>query len=169
MLLVFDRISDVDTSSLKTVYLQSIKRMGDGFYRRFPEPERKFLAEERFIDDLRDFFLITHGELFMLYVDGKPVSALRSETYLDGQLISYLETSPDMRGRGYAGILISSVIKHLRGQGIDHIYSHINKKNLPSLAVHRTNGFQISADYAKLLDGTVSQNYFTLRYNSTAE
>ena len=169
MLRIISRVSESDISALKTVYLQSIMRLGDDFYYRFPAAERMYLAEERFVDDLRDFFIATRGKLFLLCVDEKPVSALRAEPYLDGSLFSYLETTPEMRGRGYARMLISSVIAYLQSRGVYHFYSHVHKKNAPSLAAHRATGFRISADHAKLLDGTVTQNYYTLHYNSTAE
>lgn len=162
MFLVQKRFSDVDIAALKVVYSQTISKIDY-------EADWRFCAEQCFIEDLRHFFEIPNGKLFVLRIDGKTVSALRSEPYADGELFSYLETAPEMRGTGYGSDLVAESIRYLAQQGTHRIYAHVNKKNLPSLAVHRANGFCIYSDYAKLLDGTVSQNYYTLQYNSTAE
>ena len=153
MLLIMKRFSEVNISQIRAVYDQTIKNM----------------AEDLFAQDLRDFFLIPGGRLFVLDIDGAAVSALRAEPYLDGVLFSWLETKPDQRGRGYGNMLVAAALKHLKEQGIRCVYSHIGKNNAASIAVHRANGFSMSADYAKLLDGTVSRNYYTFQYNSTAE
>ena len=44
------------------------------------------------------------------------------------------------------------------------IYSHVSKKNAPSLAVHKKCGFRQVLDYAKYIDGSVARNAVTLQY-----
>jgi len=169
MLIVIKRFSDVQPAAITTIYSQTIHQNASDLYRNYSDYARRILAEEQYFDDLRDFFRIPNGKLFVWKVDGKCVSALRSEPFLNGELITHLETAPDMRGKGYAGELLMSVIRFLQKTGVREIYSHVSKQNVPSVAVHRANGFYVKTEYAKLLDGTVSRNYYTLQYNSTAE
>lgn len=169
MLVDIKRFSDIDTTALIAVYSQTIHQNAYKFHRNHADHERSILAEEQFIDDLRDFFQLPNAKVFLWQIDDRCVSALRSEPYLNGVLITHLETAPDMRGRGYAKKLLASVIQYLQKLGVRKIYSHVGKQNAPSIAVHRSNGFYVQKDCATLLDGTVSQNFYTLQYNSTAE
>ena len=158
MMVTAQRFSDVDMAALKDIYSQTIGQMASAGH-----------GELQFAEDLRQFFRVPNGKLYIWLADGIPVAALRCEPYRDGALISYLETAPAMRGRGYAKALVSSVAGCLAGEGMFKIYSHVNKRNKPSLSVHEFCGFQIFADYAKLLDGTVSQNYYTMLHENAAE
>ena len=164
MLLAIKHILDVDISALAFVYDQTIKANGKD--RRFSANTHE--DQQVFIDDLRDFLKIPDSNLFVWVADDRYVSAVRLEPFQDGVLISYLETAPTERGKGYGRTLVKESIDCLVGQGIQRIYSHVGKKNKPSLRIHLDNGFQIHEEYAKLLDGTVSQNYYTLVYKNTA-
>lgn len=92
------------------------------------------------------------------------VSALRAEPYQDGVLLLNLETSKDHRRQGYATKLVKAVIPEIRRNGGKPIYVHIDKHNESSIHLHKNIGFQICAEYGKLIDGTVSRRYYTLVY-----
>ena len=41
------------------------------------------------------------------------------------------------------------------------IYSHVEKNNLPSIALHEKCGFVRHLDYGRMLDGSVLHKYWT--------
>ena len=75
-----------------------------------------------------------------------------------------METAPECRRKGYATLLLQSVQQHLGSHGPVRLYSHVHKNNRPSLSVHQHCGFQIVSDSASYIDGSVSANAYTLRY-----
>ena len=166
MLLIVERISGLNMDALKRIYVQTMDRMDTDRSGSFGADSS---ADQCFMENLRLFFQIRNAKLYIWEDSGIPVAALRCEPYGDGVLISNLETIPEMRGRGYAKALLSAVIRDLRNWRVYKVYSHVGKRNKPSLSVHNFCGFQICSDYAKLLDGTVSQNYYTMVYKNTAE
>ena len=93
---------------------------------------------------------------------GRYIAALRVEPYRDGYLITGLETAPDARRKGYATKLLQGVIAHLKDEGKVPVYSHVDKGNHASMAVHKKCGFQILYDYGVYLDGSVFQTSYTL-------
>ncbi len=111
-----------------------------------------------------DFFRQPDACCCVLLKDGRYVSALRLERFEDGFLLSGLQTAPHHRNKGYGSRLLQDVLASLCQQDRLPVYSHIHKKNKISLRLHCTAGFCIISDYAKLLDGTVSAMYVTLRY-----
>ena len=166
MMLAIDRFNDINFDALTSIYSETIDQMPTAGYGRF---ENNIPAEQCFMEDMRHFFRIPNAKLFLWVVDDTPAAALRCEPYRGGMLISYLETAPEKRNRGYAKALVASVIGYFAQNGIREIYSHVGKRNKSSLSVHKFCGFKIVSDYAKLLDGTVSQNYYSMLYESTAE
>jgi len=119
-------------------------------------------AEQDFYQYLRDCFFPTPGAVYAVWMeDGEYVSALRLEPYKDGLLLAALETAPKHRRRGCACQLVNAVLSQLPGQ---RIYSHINKRNEASLAVHKKCGFRKIADFAAYIDGSVSDAAVTLCY-----
>ena len=131
----------------------------------FETPERqRQMAESDFYDYLRTFFTIPGACYAMWEENGVPVSALRLEPYEDGLLVEALETAPECRRKGYATLLLQSVQQHLGSHGPVRLYSHVHKNNRPSLSVHQHCGFQIVSDSASYIDGSVSANAYTLRY-----
>ena len=102
--------------------------------------------------------------MYMVWqVDGNYVSALRLEQYRDGLLMEALETIPDKRRKGYAVALISSVQEWLRNRGGATIYSHVSKKNAPSLKTHTNCGFEVYRDYSVYSNGVRNENAYTMR------
>ena len=90
------------------------------------------------------------------------VSAARLEPYRDGLLLEALETAPELRGRGYAAALLRNMLESAPGTG--PVYSHVDKKNAASLAVHRACGFRRILEHAVYADGSVLASACTLCY-----
>lgn len=110
-------------------------------------------------------FLKADGSIYAVWIDdGRYCSALRLEKYLDGYLLTGLETATDMRRRGYASNLIKSVIEYCDANARLPIYSHISNNNVPSVKVHKNNGFCAIKDIAVYLDGSVDHRSKTYCY-----
>ena len=161
MLIVANKMSDLDFSQLMQVYCESNWENGKEIY---PDelPEKAFLlAREDFYNYLQEDFFPHRSAVYYIWTrDGEYLSALRLEKYEDGLLLQALETRPDMRGRGFAGTLMKNVLKQLPSGC--KIYSHVSLRNEASLAVHSSCGFSREKEYARLLDGTVTNRYVTL-------
>lgn len=158
MLKIVNKICDVDFTQMANVYFQSNLEYGRSNCRSGTTWEQLRCGEMYMRDSLCSF-LQTNGAILALWdCDGSCVSALRLEPYLDGFLLSCLETAPEACGKGYATELVKEIALYVS----ERIYSHIHKTNAASLTVHRKAGFVICADHARLLDGTVSQAYYTL-------
>lgn len=108
------------------------------------------------------FFAKAENMCYVLEDEGKYLSSLRIEHFEDGYLVHALQTMKLERGKGYASALFEEMKKDIVLEEDKHIYSHILKNNKPSIVLHRQMGFQRLLDYAKLLDGSVSWNYFTM-------
>ena len=123
------------------------------------------LVEYEFLDFLRnDFFRQKDAFVAVWAPQGRYKSALRVEPYGDGLLIASFCTAPNERRKGYGYLLVTEVLKHLSTCSYKVVYSHIDKKNHPSIHLHKKCGFQLFTDYAKYLDGTVTYNSFTMNY-----
>jgi RimJ/RimL family protein N-acetyltransferase len=121
-------------------------------------------AEQDFYQYLRDCFFTTPGAVYAIWQEqGTYVSALRLEPYKDGLLLEALETAPEHRRRGFACRLIQAVLTEFAE---NKIYSHVSKRNLPSLAVHEKCGFWKISDSAAYIDGSVDERAITLCYQS---
>ncbi len=123
-------------------------------------PERQLqLAEERFRDYLAHVFFRTPGAVYcILQEDGLWVSALRLEPYKDGLLVEALETAPEYCRRGYGEKLLRAVQTRIGHK----LYSHVHKKNRPSLALHEKCGFRRISEMAAYIDGSVNDRCCTL-------
>ena len=99
-------------------------------------------------------------------LEDRYVAALRIEPYQDGVLLEGLETLPQERRKGAAFQLMNATIDYLKGTAYDVIYSHVEKDNLPSLALHNKCGFRVHAEDAIYIDGTHHKNSYTLIYKN---
>ena len=152
---------ELDMEQLMHVYEQSNLKYGGSRCRNGSRWEQLRIAEENLQEFVMDFMNIK-GAMFATWSsEGRLTAVLRLEPYCDGYLLTGLETAVDDRRRGYASALMSTTLQHISGR----VYSHVEKRNLPSVAVHKKVGFTIAAEYAKLLDGTVSQFYYTMIAN----
>lgn len=123
------------------------------------------MAEQDHRQYLQDVFFPTEGAILAIWEEkGRYVSALRLEPYKDGLLLAGLETAPDRRKMGYAVLLIQAVLGHLGKQGSVKVYSHVDKKNIPSRKTHEKCGFQMISDRAVYIDGSVDHRCCTLCY-----
>ena len=160
MLICVRTFQELDFDALMQVYLEGNRENGEDFY---PEesPERQMeLALRGFKNYLRDDFFSNKGSCYWIWSEnGAYRSALRLEPYQDGLLLEALETHPDQRRKGYAKKLISAVLEQLPAG--TRVYSHISKRNTPSLASHRSCGFHKLLDYSADADGTICDHQVT--------
>ena len=129
----------------------------------YEESLQKEFTEERLLEDIKLSLHKHDGKLLLWDHNGKYVAAVRCEPYLDGYLIYGLETTPDYRKSGFATKLFKATIQYFAPQE-KRLYSHIHKRNKPSLKLHEKLGVVEANDFAKLIDGTISQNYKTVVY-----
>ena len=147
MLLYFDSPEGMDLANLKQVYQESL------------EFGKMFSSTQNFYDYwLYDFFSHPGAICAVWEENGIYVSVVCLEPYKDGVLITGLETLPAQRNMGMAGRLLSAVLSRLDGITL---YSHIQRRNVPSLRLHKSCGFVFYTDHAVFLDGSVSCNYDT--------
>lgn len=155
-------IRDLDFRQLMDVYEETNTISGRMNYPKEQENLQLLFAEQDFYQYLELFFQFP-GAVYALWVEnGRYVAALRLEEYHDGLLITALETHPAARRRGYAAKLLQSVKEHFRVVLNRPLYSHVQKKNLPSMRTHQKCGFCIVKEQAVFLDGTVHRDYYTL-------
>jgi len=162
MLGIYHRLSDLDFEKLMALYQEGNRENALEQYPSLEPEEALRKIQAGFESYLREDFFSHKRAFYCLWEEaGQYLSALRLEPYEDGLLIQALETHPAHRRRGYASCLIRAVQKHLSDSVL---YSHVHKRNQPSLAVHRACGFQEIADSARYIDGTVTGNACTLRW-----
>lgn len=165
MILQIHKMQDLNFEKLMCVYEEGNRENGRYFYSRESEAEQLRLAKQDFYDYLQnDFFRVVGAKYWILQADNRYVCALRTEPFQDGYLLEALETAPDMRRRGYAGRLVEYVMAEMRKKCSLPVYSHVSKRNFPSLAVHERCGFVKALDHAVYLDGSVSSDAVTLAF-----
>ena len=163
MLKVFSSLKNLNFRELMAVYEEQNRASGAQRYGNMSINLQILFTEQDFYDFLTDFFKKFYGIYAIWMTDNQYVSAIRFEPYKDGMLLEGLETKPTARGKGYATALMNESIKMLQKRGVAVLYSHVKKNNARSLSVHRTCGFEVIMDCAVYIDGTVTQNSFTLR------
>lgn len=161
MIIFANSMQGFSFGKLMEVYIEGNLEKAREDYLDMPELAGLQLAEKDFYCYLKDCFFRTEGAVYsILEVGGQYVSALRYEPYMDGFLISALETKPSERMKGCAYNLLMDVLPQIGGK----VYSHVAKKNAASLAVHKKCGFRIISDQARYLDGSVNSRAYTLCY-----
>ena len=159
MLVLAEKLQQLSFSDLMAVYAEGNRENAEDFWPELSENERLLRAEESFYQYLKESFFKTPGAVYALWVrDGESVAALRLEPYEDGLLLEALETHPEKRMQGFATALLTAVLEKFP----DKIYSHVGKRNAPSLRVHEKCGFQIIKDHAVYIDGSVNTKAWTL-------
>ena len=164
MLHVIDSRNALPFAALMEIYAEGNMKNGQERYPMLSQSQQILEAEQDFYAYLSTFFRQPDSRYFLWEADGTYVSALRIEPYVDGYLISALETAPSQRNLGYGKALLKAVILWIDRHNPVSVYSHISKRNAPSLAVHKAAGFAEYLPYAQYADGSVSQNAITLRY-----
>lgn len=165
MLVVANRLGKLSFEALMEVYREANRENGQRIAPGESEDRQIALAEQDFYSYLHDgFFTCPEARYCVWEENQRYVSALRLEPYRDGLLLEALETAPGQRQKGYALRLVQAVQQLLEQQGSVRIYSHVSKKNTPSLKTHFRCGFQRYLDYAAYIDGSVNDRAYTLRY-----
>jgi RimJ/RimL family protein N-acetyltransferase len=163
MLKIIRSMSDVNVEQLLDVYLQSNREIGKCNFPNDNTNLQLLKAQDMFISFLREDFFCQKSAFYALWErEGHYVAALRVEPYCDGVIIAGLETALSARECGYASALLTEVVNYLQSMGCRKAYSHILKNNKVSLHIHSKCGFQLILEYARLLDGTVTQRYCTM-------
>lgn len=117
-----------------------------------------------FLSYLREDFFRQKDAVYAVWVEASEYkAAVRLERCQNGALLHSLETAPNERRKGYAYNLLMHFLDHLRITDCKCVYSHVEKHNKASLALHKKCGFEIISDSATYLDGTVTQRSNTLR------
>lgn len=159
MFIIARSLSDLSFSKLMEVYLEGNLEKAREEYSDLSEYAGLQLAEQDFYQYLKECFFTVPGARYAVLEEGGAYrSAVRWEPYADGMLISALETAPKVRRKGYGERLLREVLRRTGGK----VYSHVAKKNAPSLAVHKKCGFRIIGDRARYLDGSVNARAYTL-------
>lgn len=161
MLVLARKLRELNFQQLMVVYEEGNRENGEDFWPDRTDEQQMMQAEQAFYQYLTEGFFSTPGAVYALWQEqGAYVSALRLEPYEDGLLLEALETAPAQRRKGYAEKLIRAVQANFPQK----IYSHVSKRNAPSLAIHEKCGFRQVLDYAKYIDGSVARNAVTLCY-----
>ena len=162
MLLIAEKMKELSFSMLMEVYLEGNMEKASEDWPHLPEAFGLQQAELDFYLYLKDVFFNTPGASCSVWQhNGKYISALRLEPYMDGLLLEALETKPDYRGQGYAKTLVKAVLEANPGR---KIYSHIHKSNVPSIRTHLACGFRKILDHAAYIDGSVNHRASTFLY-----
>ena len=164
MLKIIRSMKDLDFGLLMDVYEESNRASGRKYHSHLSENQQLMQAEQDHYGFLRQFFRDGKSFYAVWAPGGRYKAALRIDPYRDGLLLEGLETAPAARGQGNATALVKVVLTYLEEQDCLPVYSHVHKKNMASLALHKSAGFQIIKDHAIFLDGSVSNDAYTLCY-----
>ena len=160
MLHIIHTMKELDFGQLMAVYEEGNRENGGENYPDEPENRQIALAEQDFYQYLQQVFFKTRDAAYYIWEEnGKYVSALRLEPYRDGLLLEAMETHPEMRQKGYAAKLMLETIPFAKDMPL---YSHVSKKNIPSLRTHEKCGFKRILEYAVYADGSVNDRACTL-------
>lgn len=162
MLKIARSLRELNFSQLMAVYEEGNRENGRENYPQESPHRQLFLQEEGFYQYLREVFFPTPGAVCAIWEEAQQYrAALRLEPYRDGLLLEALETAPYCRRQGYGRELIRAVQTCFPGQ---KIYSHVHKKNRPSLAIHEACGFRRISEQAAYIDGSVNSRCCTFCY-----
>ncbi len=167
MLKWITNMKEISFPMLMEVYAETNRKTACVEWPELPEGFAIEKAERDFYDYLRNGFFRTDRSVYALWeVNGKYVSALRLEPYRDGLLIEALETAPLERRKGYGFALVQAVVCHIEGT---KLYSHVEKQNKASLALHERCGFEKISDCAVYIDGSVNYRGCTMCFQKDEE
>lgn len=164
MLTILRNGNTADFAALSSIYEERVIANGEKSFPYEDASVRYLLARQTFYSYVLDFLTKQQGIWALWRADGVYQAACRLEVYRDGFLLSGLETEPAGRGRGYATALVNEVIAYAAQTDAKAIYSHVEKKNYSSLAVHKKCGFHLISDTAVLLDGSADSSICTLKH-----
>lgn len=161
MLVLANNLREISFAQLMAIYEEGNLENGKLMHPDLPESQQLMYAEQAFYQYLVEVFFPVPGAVYALWIEeGRYCSALRLEPYEDGLLLEALETVPRYRRQGYAEKLMRAV----QAAFPQKIYSHVNKRNKASLAIHEKCGFRQVLEHARYIDGSVSRNAVTFCY-----
>lgn len=163
MLKLITSFRELPVTDIIRVYAQSIDICSKENYPNMPTGQQQLLAEQDFITYLRNDFFPNGGIYALWQIGGRCVAAMRLVPYRDALLLAGLETEPQCRNKGYATALIGAAFSSLAEKNPITVYSHIDKKNDISLAVHKKCGFKRNLEYGVFIDGSVSYSFCTMK------
>ena len=162
MFKIIRSIDEINFHSITYVYAESLRCNAAAHRCADWEIEDILEAEQDLYSFLKVFLSDKESFVAVWEIDGRYTTALRLEPYENGYLISGLETAPADRGKGYAKQLMVHLLNYLDGNKFAPIYSHIDKSNSASIAVHKAVGFALCKDCASFIDGSVSHRAYTM-------
>lgn len=142
------------------VYMQSLSC--EASMKKDVDTDYYWQEENDLYQHLNDFFASSKGVMAIWRTEAGIQSVLRLEGYGDGQLLCSLETRPESRRKGFATMLVKAVLADLQEGSV--VYSHVKKDNSASMQLHLKCGFTVHSDIGKLLDGSISDSYVTLKF-----
>lgn len=154
MLIVIEKLNDLDIGQLMRVCEESNRLIGRREYGSLPENLQILYAEQDFYAYLQLFFEEKDARYAVWAPEGAYKAVLRIERYRDGVIVTGLETALEDRRKGYATMLLRSVVEWVKKMGQNKLYSHIEKTHLPSIRLHRNIGFCKISDTAIYIDGS---------------
>lgn len=163
MLTIISNANRLPYSQVMYVYEQSVQENGARKYPNNSRAEQLLYAEQDLFAYLQNVLERKLAVLAFWSHNNRFVSGLRLEKYRDGWLLTSLETAPMERERGFASLLVRSVLKQFADC---RIYSHISDNNYASIAIHLSCGFQKIEDRAVFLDGSQSSSASTYLYEN---
>lgn len=163
MLYIANHIQQLKYGQLMEVYAEDLQKVACKVHGKLSLNEGLFAAEQDFYAYLQDVFFETEGAYCAFWVENDTYcSGLRLEPWKDGLVLCGIATRPDRRRKGYAYKLLMQVLEQLPCG--TKVYSHIDKRNAASLALHHKVGFRLHEDCAEMLDGSFLHNFCTFFY-----
>jgi Sortase and related acyltransferases len=96
---------------------------------------------------------------FILY-NGEKVGYYSVHPENDRMLMSKLYLKEEHRGKGLGSKAIDEILEYGRGIGVNSVYLHVNKNNIPSINIYKTKGFEIvKYDDSEIGDGFRLDDY----------
>lgn len=160
MITILNDPAELKYSPLMALYADDLCARAQVDYPNKSFHEALMDAEQDFYAYMTQVFLKTKGAYLALW--GNYQSALRMEPYEDGYLLTGLTTAPHCRRQGLAIGLLQSQLQSLP-TGVP-VYSHVEKNNAPSIALHKKAGFQMIHPYGRMLNGELLHNFWTFAY-----
>lgn len=158
MIIIADSVRKIEFHKLILLCADEIEQTRIRRYKKYSIQQGLFQAESDFYHYLKSSFFAVGGLYFIYEHDDRYVSAVRLEPYERGVLLNSLITKLEMRRNGYAEKLLHYALAYFEKT---IVYSHVHVHNKPSRALHEKMGFKLSLEYARLLDGSLCNDYLT--------
>ncbi|MCM1194398.1 MAG: GNAT family N-acetyltransferase [Firmicutes bacterium] len=148
MMIKITNPDDLDVNKLMSIYVEGNFENTDYFYPEITDKtEAVKKVEHDFCNYIKTEFLNGENVYYVWENDGVWVSALRLYCIEENfYYLEALETAPDFRKKGYATLLLTSVINELKLKGHFKICVCVGRNNIASLNTHKKCGFKIVSE-----------------------